>query len=109
IVPIDQHHIMIDPLSITDQNTISICNRCYSSLSKGLLPTEALANFRWIGPVPEELKDLTWVEEALVARSHLFGRIFLLQERQHGEPTYSSLKGHIVLVPQDTMRLLDIL
>ena len=59
IASLDQHHIMIDPLAITDQNTISICNRCYSSLSTGILPTEALANFRWIGPVPEELKDLT--------------------------------------------------
>jgi hypothetical protein len=73
------------------------------------MPVEALANFRWIGPMPEELKELTWVEEALVARSHLFGRIFRLEERKNQEPAYSSLKGHIVLVPQNTMRLLDIL
>ena len=109
ITAIDQHHIMIDPLAIKDQNTISICNNCYSQLSSGSLPAKALANFRWIGPVPEELKDLTWVEEAFVARSHLFGRVFRLEQRRHGEPTYSSLKGHIVLVPQNTMRLLDIL
>src|SRR5947207_12905860 len=32
-----------------------------------------------------------------------------LEERTHREPVYSSLKGHIVLVPQNTMRLLDIL
>src|SRR5438552_1978876 len=29
--------------------------------------------------------------------------------RKHEEPAYSSIKGHIVLVPQNTMRLLDIL
>src|SRR5205814_5834054 len=34
---------------------------------------------------------------------------FVLEGRKHGEPTYSSLKGHIVLVPPNTMRLLDIL
>lgn len=109
IAAIDQRHIMIDSQSVIDQNTISICNRCYKSLSGNSLPVEALANFRWLGPVPEELKDLTWVEEALVARSHLYGRIFRFEERKNGEPTYSSLKGHVVLVPQNTTRLLDIL
>ena len=82
ITAIDQHHIMIDPLAIKDQNTISICNNCYSQLSSGSLPAKALANFRWIGPVPEELKDLTWVEEAFVARSHLFGRVFRLEQSE---------------------------
>ena len=56
---LDQQHIMIDPLAITDQDTISICQRCHYCLSDSSLPAEALANFRWIGPVPEELKDLT--------------------------------------------------
>ena len=100
---------MIDPLAIMDANAVSICVKCHNCLSGGSLPTDALANFRWIGPVPEELKDLTWVKEALVARSHLFGRVFQLEERKHGEPAYSSIKEHIVLVPQNTMRLLDIL
>jgi hypothetical protein len=109
IVNLDQKHIMIDPLAVNNRGMISICQRCYSCLSEGSLPAEALANFRWIGPVPEELQDLTSVEEALIARSHLFGRIFRLEERKNREPTYSSLKGHIVLVPQNTLRLLDIL
>jgi hypothetical protein len=109
IVNLDQQHIMIDPLAVINQGMISVCQRCYSYLSSSSLPAEALANFRWIGPVPKELEDLTWVEEALIARSHLFGRIFRLEERKNKEPTYSSLKGHIVLVPQNTLRLLDIL
>ena len=90
IPAVDERHIMIDPLAIRDQNTISICDKCYCFLSKGSFPTEALVNFHWIGPMPEELKDLMWVEEALIARSHLFGRIFRLEERRHGEPTCSS-------------------
>ena len=32
-----------------------------------------------------------------------------MEQRRNGEPTYSSLKGHVVLVPQSTMKLLDIL
>jgi Domain of unknown function (DUF6570) len=109
IATLDQQHVMIDPLAITDQDTLSICQKCHSCLSDGLLPVEALANFRWIGPQPVELQDLTWVEKALIARSHLFGRVFRLEERKNREPIYSSLKGHIVLVPQNTTRLLDIL
>ena len=109
ILSLDECHIMVDPLAIIDQSTLSVCQRCHSSLSSGFLLVEALANFRWIGLVPEELKDLTWVEEALIARSHLFGRIFRLEQRRNGEPTYSSLKGHIVLVSQSTVRLFDIL
>jgi len=109
ITALDECHIMVDPLAITDQCNLSVCKNCHSSLSHGFLPVEALANFRWVGPVPEELKDLTWVEEALVARSHLFGKIFRLEQRKNGQSTYSSLKGHLVLVPQSTVRLLDIL
>ena len=59
IANLDQQHVMIDPLAIIDQRTISVCQKCYNSLSDGHLPAEALANFRWVGLVPEELKDLT--------------------------------------------------
>lgn len=96
ITAIDQHHIMIDPLAIMDENTVSICNKCWACLLGGSLPDEALANYRWIGPVPDELQDLIWVEEALVAHSHMFGRIYRLEQRRNAEPTYSSLKGHII-------------
>jgi hypothetical protein len=104
IIAIDQHRIMIDLMAIINLNTISVCNKCYNTLSGGYLPVEALKNFCWIGPLPEELKDLTWVKEALVVRSHLFRGVFQFEERKHGEPAYSSIKGHIVLVPQNTIR-----
>ena len=67
ITAIDQKHIMIDPLAIMDANTVSICIKCHNCLLGGSLPMDALANFRWSGPVPRELEDLTWVEEALIA------------------------------------------
>jgi hypothetical protein len=103
IEALDQHHIMIDYGAITDEDNISVCYKCHSALSYGSLPIEALANLLWISPVSEELEGLTWVEEALIARSHVFGRIFRLEQRRNGEPIYSSLKGHIVLVPQNTL------
>ena len=108
---LDAENIMIDPLAIDTErmDSISICTKCHGALLRNIRPPEALANYRWIGPRPPELSDLTWAEEALIARCHMFGRIFRLEARRGGEPKYSSLKGHVVLVPQNTMRLLDIL
>ena len=71
IAVLDKHHIIIDPLTVKDQETLSVCQKCHSCLSDDFFPIEAMANFHWIGPIPE---DLTWAEEALIARSHLFGR-----------------------------------
>ena len=56
---------------------------CHNQLSKDLQPSEALANFRWIGPVPEKLRDLTWIEELLIARVHVCGSIIRLDQRNN--------------------------
>jgi hypothetical protein len=53
-----------------------------NEIVKGNQPKESLANHRWIGPVPEELSDLTWLGELLVARVHLIGHIVRLEEQK---------------------------
>jgi hypothetical protein len=50
---------------------------------------------------------LTWIEELLLARAHLTGRIVRLQNRN--ATSYFSLKGHVILLPQAPTKLLDIL
>ena len=45
-----------------------ICNPCYKSISKGKMPLFALANGKWIGKVPEELQNLSYAEQLLIAR-----------------------------------------
>ena len=57
--------------------------------------------------MPKELQNLTWLEEQLIARSHLVGKIVRLSARN--APSYFAIKGHTILLPQDTTRLLDIL
>jgi hypothetical protein len=47
------------------------------------------------------------MEELLIARAHLTGRIVRLQNRNN--TSHFSLTGHIILLPQDTTKLLDIL
>jgi hypothetical protein len=101
---------MIDPLGIQQQGSdlnLWLCNTCHSGIMLVKRPPESLANFRWLGPVPDELKDLTWIEELLVARAHVVGRVVRLQARN--QASYFGIKGHIILLPQDTTLLLDLL
>jgi hypothetical protein len=73
----------------------------------GKRPPESLANFRWVGLVPDELKDLIWIEELLIACAHVVGRVVRLQARN--QASYFGIKGHIILFPQGTTLLLDFL
>lgn len=50
---------------------------------------------------------MAWIEELLIARAHLTGRIVRLQNRNAN--SYFGLKGHVILLPQDTTELLNIL
>jgi hypothetical protein len=47
-----------------------VCHICVESLEKKKMPTLALVNGLWIGKIPDELKDLTWAEQLLIARVH---------------------------------------
>ena len=53
---------------ILEKELHNICNSCYKSISKGKMPQFALANGKWIGKVPEELQNLSYAEQLLVAR-----------------------------------------
>jgi hypothetical protein len=114
ISQLDDLHIMVDTAGIVVPQpsshllpSVSICDTCKSSLDKRFRPRESLANYRWIGSVPPELEGLTWIEELLIARAHLTGRIVRLQNRNVS--SHFGLKGHVILLPQDTTELLDIL
>ncbi|KAJ6540675.1 hypothetical protein B0H19DRAFT_959556, partial [Mycena capillaripes] len=46
-----------------------ICVECETFLNNGIVPKNALARDNWIGPIPEELKDLTYAEGIMIARA----------------------------------------
>jgi hypothetical protein len=105
---LDSKNIMIDTLAINPTQTdVDVCNSCYNYLQKTTLPPHSLANYRWTGPRPDVLKDLTWIEEVLIARGHMVGKVVRLQQRSTA--SYFGIKGHVILLPQDTTRLLEIL
>ena len=86
-----------------------LCASCHKCLRVGQLPPEALANHRWFGPQPPELQDLSWIDSIIIARGHLSGSIVRLQKSGGADSAYFGIKGHAVIVPQDTTQLLDIL
>src|SRR5438552_10930301 len=112
---LDRDNIMVDAKALVDReetdriaiDMVKICHECYKDLKdRQRLPSRALANYRWVGQTPDGLLHLNWIEEALVARAHLVGKVVRLQNRHS---LYTAVKGHLVLVPQDTSRLLDLL
>ena len=52
---------------VLDYACIYVCDHCHSSIHNGKIPHLALANNLWLGKVPEELKNLRFVEKFLVA------------------------------------------
>jgi hypothetical protein len=45
-----------------------ICNKCEDSLLKVKVPLNALANGLWIGEIPEQLRDLSLIEQMLISK-----------------------------------------
>ena len=45
-----------------------ICEGCVKSIRDEKLPRNSLANGLWIGKVPPELQDLSWMEKMMIAR-----------------------------------------
>ena len=64
-------HVMLDPTGFYMDNTVEyihLCPQCSFALIKQKIPSLALTNKIYLGPVPPELSDLFIVEEAIVAR-----------------------------------------
>jgi hypothetical protein len=54
-----------------------VCKTCHSYLKKKKIPALSLANRTFLGPVPSELKDLTIIEEAMIA--HCRSKCWIVQ------------------------------
>ncbi|KAF5341970.1 hypothetical protein D9611_001217 [Ephemerocybe angulata] len=91
---------------------LSLCADCANHLRRRKLPPLALANQTYIGEVPEELKDLTVVEEAMISRSRAKCWIIRLKEINHTldvSNTQRGMKGHVIVFPQRPSEIARIL
>ena len=99
--------VLVDPSGVLQQSDgstcLSLCPSCRSALSRNKLPRFSLANLNVIGPVPPELKDLTLVEELIVACCRAKLCIVKLQDHRNDIelPTIQrGIKGHVIVFPQ---------
>jgi hypothetical protein len=87
------------------------CIQCWQTISKERIPKQALANGHWtgVGQV-KELRDLTWIEEKLIARTHVSIQLqkcrILRNWRWDRFYPQSRIKGHIVTYPMNPTGIL---
>ena len=110
-------NLMINPSGITPESTdndlsLQLCVRCDSSLQKGKLLRLAVANLNVLGSVPPKMKNMTMVEEMLVACCRAKCCIVKLQDHRTNISLPSSqrgIKGNIIVYPQRIGELTNVL
>lgn len=79
-------NLLLDPAGMfedKDQNImLMLCPECHGALRKGKVPALSLANKTYLGPIPDELRDLTVIEEAMIAQSR--AKCWVIQLREDG-------------------------
>jgi hypothetical protein len=92
--------------------TLSMCRECSKSIENGVLPLISLANRLFLGQIPPELKDLTPVEESMIALYRAKSCIVQLKEENESASNsinQRGLKGHIIIYPQRPEHLVSVL
>ncbi|KAJ6540911.1 hypothetical protein B0H10DRAFT_1855720, partial [Mycena sp. CBHHK59/15] len=118
-MPFDEgalHDLLLDPdgvsFSVSGEPILSLCKLCHSSLKNKKLPALSLANRMFLVPVPNELNNLTVIEEAMIARCRSKCWIIQLKEENQDlvlQNTQRGIKGHIIIYPQQPSRMAEIL
>ncbi|KAJ7892947.1 hypothetical protein B0H13DRAFT_1625354, partial [Mycena leptocephala] len=76
------------------------------------MPALSLANRTFLGSVPSELKDLTVIEEAMIARCRSKCWIIQLKEENQDlvlQSTQRGIKGHVIIYPQKPSKVANVL
>ncbi|KIJ35319.1 hypothetical protein M422DRAFT_180994, partial [Sphaerobolus stellatus SS14] len=97
-----------DPSSISAGH-YRVCHLCHSCITRNKftkVPLYAYANNCWLGPVPEELKDLSFLEEQCIARAHSTRCMIKLEKGPTGQ--FAS-KGNVCIFPQEPHSLTSVL
>ncbi|KAN0066719.1 hypothetical protein V8E54_015189, partial [Elaphomyces granulatus] len=91
----------------------SFCTNCYNDILRNKIPKFSILNsinMLTCENYPTELKDLTLVEESVIARRHPIGGILKLRPGNRRSPnSYYALRGHMIVIPQNPGPLLRIL
>lgn len=94
---------------------IHCCYSCHTSIFvRHNLPSLSYANYLYIGEVPNELKDLTIIKEAMIARRCAKCCIIYLQESvkkktSHLPNSQCGVKGHLIIFLSYPEQLIKVL
>ncbi|KAF8235802.1 hypothetical protein L208DRAFT_1184089, partial [Tricholoma matsutake] len=90
---------------------LNLCNPCLSAIQKQKTPALALANRTFLGPMPEELKDLTPIEESMIALCRAKCWIVQLSEQADLTSPHNQrgFHGNIIIYPQQSQKIASIL
>jgi len=88
------------------------CKSCYEAMAKGKVPHFCLGNGLWSGvELDTPLKDLTWIEEKLVARVHVSVQIqkcrMFRAWAADGFHPQRQVQGHILSYPMEPTTVLQ--
>ncbi|KAJ7936270.1 hypothetical protein B0H13DRAFT_1547406, partial [Mycena leptocephala] len=110
-------NLLVDPDGVSFPSdckppSLSLCTTCHSSLKNNKIPPLSLANKTFLGPVPNELKDLTVIEEAMIARCR--SKCWIVQLKEENQDlvlasTERGVKGHIIIYPQQPSKLAQVI
>ncbi|KAJ7156567.1 hypothetical protein C8R43DRAFT_883891 [Mycena crocata] len=93
-----------DKASLIDGSYV-LCHLCNSAVSRKAfrsIPVRSYANGLWIGRVPEELQDSTFLEEQCIARVRATKCMYKLTLGPTGQ---LAARGNVCILPQDTASL----
>jgi hypothetical protein len=89
---------------------LQLCLPCSQSLKKNKMPLFALANQMFLGAVPDVLKDLTPIEESMIALCQV--KCWIVQLKKISDPDdvvapnlQRGLRGYIIIYPQQPDRI----
>ena len=111
-------NILLDPLGVClsplDESSyhLNLCNSCLSAVKKKKVPILALANCTFLGPVPPQLKDLTPIEESMIALCCVKSWIVQLTEQDSDLTSPQNQCGfhrNIIIYPQQPQKIANIL
>ena len=91
---------------------LNLCNPCLNAIQKQKTPALALANHTFLGLMPEELKDLTPIEESIIALCH--AKCWIIQLSEQASDVTSphnqwGFHGNIIIYPQQSQKIASIL
>ncbi|KAJ3575596.1 hypothetical protein NP233_g981 [Leucocoprinus birnbaumii] len=99
--------LLLEPSGVyqsQDKTVIKMCLPCLTALQNGRMPSTAIANHNFQGPIPPELLDLTAIEESMIARCRIKSWIVQLGEigvTGTAKPdSQRAMRGHIISFPQ---------